>query len=436
MPDTDPNLTIDVTGTTGSIATEWVTGGGITNAHVQIVKLAWGDADTATRVRTSSPLPVTVISNSSTLGISGTVSGFGTFRIVNGISGATTGAITVQGTTAAGTVPVQISGFIQGITNGSRVGITGDIVVKNNLYVQGITGGVNVGITGGRWLSYLTDSVTVNGTVGVSGGRYLLPATDGVRIYSGIDGGGTLAFKVLDGSGNPITSTSGALDVKIVGAGITATVNVGAIVGISQADQNVPLFVAGATAGPAVRIKGGLTGGAVQVAWTTSMPVSIDPTSAVNLTFEDSNITTRLDTIINSYMGDIETALTTMQSDMALIKGKLPDSKTYDTNTTIKLSDTVYSGTVTLGITGSVKLFNGASAPLKNGVTIKSLASVLDTSDNSLIQVKGNSTGTGVVSTTPYYLSPGEVIFLSVSNTDKLTFASNGVSVRFSFIAS
>ena len=63
MPDTDPNLTIDVTGNTGSIATEWVTTGGITNAHVQIVKLAWGDTNTATRVKTSTPLPVSVLTS-------------------------------------------------------------------------------------------------------------------------------------------------------------------------------------------------------------------------------------------------------------------------------------------------------------------------------------------------------------------------------------
>jgi len=435
MPDTDPNLTIDVTGTTGSIATEWVTTGGITNAHVQIVKLAWGDTNTATRVKTSTPLPVTVISNSSTLGISGSVSGLGTFKIVNGISGATTGAITVQGTTASGTVPVQVSGYVQGITSGVKVGITGDVTVANTVYIQGITSGINVGVTGGRRLNYLTDSVTVNGTVGVSGGRYLLPATDGVKIYSAVDGGATLPFKMHDGSGNPITSTSGALDVKIIGAGITATVNVSAIVGISQADQSVPLFVAGATAGPSVRVKGGLTGGALEVAWTSAMPVSIDPTSAVNLTFEDSNITGRLDTIINSYMGDMETALTNIQSDIALMKGRMPENRTYDTSTTIKLSDTVYTGTVTVGITGSVKIFNGSSAPLKNGITIKSLAPV-STSDAYLIQVVGNSSGTGIASTTPYYLSPGEVMFLSISNTDKLTFISNGISTRFSFIAS
>lgn len=435
MPDTDPNLTIDVTGTTGSIATEWVTSGGITNAHVQIVKLAWGDTNTATRVKTSSPLPVTVISNSSTLGISGTVSGLGTFTIVNGISGATTGAITVQGTTADGTTPVQISGNIQGTTNGVKIGITGDVTVTNTLRIQGTTGGYEVGITGGRRLNYATDTVTVYGTVGVSGGRYLLPATDAVKVYAA-DGGSTLAVKLLDGSGNSIGSSGGALNVNLVGAGITATVNVGTLIGICQANPNVPLYVAGATAGPAVRVKGGLTGGAVEVAWTSALPVAIDPTSAVNLTFEDTNITTRLDTLLNSYMENFETALTNMQSDIGLIKGRIPDSRTYETNTTIKLSDTVYTGTVAVGVTGSVKIFNGSSTSLKNGITIKSLAPTVSTSDAYLIQITGNSIGTGTSSTTPYYLSPGEVIFLSVSSTDKLTFASNGVATRFSFIAS
>jgi len=435
MPDTDPNLTIDVTGTTGSIATEWVTSGGITNAHVQIVKLAWGDANTATRVRTSTPLPVTVISNSSTLGISGTVFGAGNFKIVNGISGATTGAITVQGTTAAGTTPVQISGFIQGMTTGIKVGITGDMTVTNTVTVQGLSGGTEIGITGGRRLNYLTDSVTVNGTVGVSGGRYLLPATDGVKVYSGIDGGSTLSFKIYDSSGNSIGSNSGALNVNLVGAGITATVSVAAIVGISQADQSVPLFVAGATAGPAVRIKGGLTGGIVEVGWSSALPVSIDPSTALNLTFEDSNIVTELNDIQNDYLNNIKTAITTIQTDINLIKGRLSDTKTYTTNTSLIMPTTAYTGTIVLDANGtSTQIFSGSSTTLKNGITVKSLAAVSGT-NTSLIKITANTGGlTG--SAAPYYLSPGESVFLSIDNTNRLTFASNGVSTSFTFIAS
>jgi hypothetical protein len=435
MPDTDPNLTIDVTGTTGSIATEWVTSGGITNAHVQIVKLAWGDPNTATRVRTSSPLPVTVISNTSTLGISGTVFGAGTFKIVNGISGATTGAITVQGTTASGTTPVQISGYVQGITSGIKVGITGDVTVTNTVTVQGLSGGTEIGITGGRRLNYLTDSVTINGTVGVSGGRYLLPATDGVKVYSGVDGGSTLSFKIHDSSGNSINSSAGALNVNVVGAGITATVSVAAIVGISQADQNVPLFVAGATAGPAVRIKGGLTGGIVEVGWSSALPVSIDPSTALNLTFEDQNIVTELNDIQDAYLANMKTSLETIQSNIDIIKGRLPDTKTYTTNTTLVVPTTVYTGTINLDSNGtSTQIFSGTSTTLKNGITVKSLAPITG-SNTSLIKVTGNSNGlTG--SAAPYYLSPGESVFLSISNTDKLTFASNGVATSFTFIAS
>ena len=129
-------------------------------------------------------------------------------------------------------------------------------------------------------------------------------------------------------------------------------------------------------------------------------------------------------TIINGYMGDIETALTNIQTDMGLIKGRIPENKTYETTTTLRVSDTVYTGTVSVGVTGSVKIFNGSSATLKSGITIKSLASTLDTSDASLLQITGNSSATGIASTSPYYLSPGEVIFLAVSNTDKLTFNS------------
>lgn len=432
MPDTDPNLTIDVTGTTGSIATDWVSGDGITNAHVQIVKLAWGDAYTATRVKTSTPLPVTVISNSSTLGISGTVVGSGNFKIVNGISGATTGAITVQGTTASGTTPVQISGLIQGMTSGIKIGITGDMTVTNTVTIQGLSGGTVVGITGGRRLSYLTDSVTVNGTVGVSGGRYLLPATDGIKVYAA-DGGPTLSVKILDGSGNSIGSVGGALNVNLVGAGITATVSVGAIVGISQADTSVPLFVAGATAGPAVRVKGGLTGGIIEVGWSSALPVSIDPSTALNLTFEDSNIINELTTIETAYLNGIKTSLETIQSNIDLIKNRIPDTKTYTTNTNLVIPSTVYAGTVNLDAAGtSTQIYSGTSVVLKNGITIKSLAPITG-SNTSLIKIFGD--GAGITASNAYYLSPGESIFLSISNTNRLIFNSNGVATSFTFIA-
>ena len=49
MPDTDQNLTVDITGNTAAIATDYSTSG-ITNGHVQIVKLAWGTASTSSKV--------------------------------------------------------------------------------------------------------------------------------------------------------------------------------------------------------------------------------------------------------------------------------------------------------------------------------------------------------------------------------------------------
>jgi hypothetical protein len=428
MPDTDPNLTIDVSGNTGSIATEWVTSGGITNAHVQIVKLAWGDTNTATRVKTSSPLPVTVISNSSTLGISGTVFGAGNFRVLNGLSGATAVALTVQGTTASGTTPVQISGLIQGITNGVKIGITGDVTVTNTVSVQGVSGGTELGITGGRRLNYNVDSVTVQGTVGVSGGRYLLPATDGIKVYSS-SGGATVPVQ-LWGAGGAVGMSGTALNVNLVGTGITASVTVSALVGISQADPNVPIYIAGATSGSAVRVKGGLSGGALEVGWSSAMPVSIDSSSALNLTFQNDNIVTELQDIQNDYLNNIKNSVTSMQTSTNSILGRIPTTGTWNTNTTLIISDTLSTGTRNLVANGgSISL---GSKQLKNGITVKNLSTATGLQD--MIQISPSGI-TG--SANAYLLSPGEILFISVNNTDKIAFAPNGnINVSFCYIAS
>jgi hypothetical protein len=429
MPDTDPNLTIDVSGTTGSIATEWVTSGGITNAHVQIVKLAWGDTNTATRVKTSSPLPVTVISNSSTLGVSGTVFGAGNFKIINGVSGATLVALTVQGTTASGTTPVQISGNVQGVTNGIAVGVTGSVTVANSsISVVGVSGGTEIGITGGRRLNYVSDSVTVQGTVGVSGGRYLLPATDGVKVYSST--AGTTIPVQLWGSGGAVGMSGTALNVNLVGAGITASVTMSAIVGISQADSNVPLYVAGATAGPAVRVKGGLSGGAVEVGWSNAMPVTIDSSSALNLTFQNDNIVTELTDIQTNYLNNIKNAIESINTSITQITGKMPTNQTYTTNTNIIVPSSVYSGTVNLTSGGgNVQL---PAKTLKNGMTVKNMSTA--TGNQDLIQI----TPYGLSGpANAYLLSPGEILFLSVNNTNSVLFAPNGsINVSFCYIAS
>ncbi len=61
MPDTGSNIIIDITGNTANMATDFASSGsGITNAHVPIQKIAFGDDTVTNRVSSSNPLPITM----------------------------------------------------------------------------------------------------------------------------------------------------------------------------------------------------------------------------------------------------------------------------------------------------------------------------------------------------------------------------------------
>ena len=62
MADTDKDLTIDVSGNTASIATDYLYVNGISSAaaHVQVTKVMWGASGEAFRVSQTTPLPVNI----------------------------------------------------------------------------------------------------------------------------------------------------------------------------------------------------------------------------------------------------------------------------------------------------------------------------------------------------------------------------------------
>lgn len=420
MADTDPNVTIDISGDTANIATDYPSSG-VTNGHVQLVKPVWGGTTYAYRVSNEYPFPIS-LKDSITLGITGSVGSLGNYKIVNGLSGITSIPLIVSGTTASGYAPVQISGNIQGITNGVLVGITGTINLGNTyMAVVGISGGQALAVTGGRPLTSARDSVTVTGYVGLTGSTVLLPAFAGVRAY-GADGSTGVYVNVRDGSGNSISSSGGALNVNLVGAGITATVTISPVVGISQANQAVPLFIAGATAGPDVRIKGGLSGGAVEVGWSNALPVSISGGSSITV-----NNTDLISAINNLPIDNIDTNATTLLTRVENILTRL--GGTFTTTATSVIPSTVYTGESTIGgLTAAVQL---NSATLKSGVTVRSLTS--NSATGTDLKVKATTGASGY-----FYLSPGESIFIAIDNLNKITLESgnSGVAVRYCYIAS
>ena len=407
MPDINANLTVDITGNTAAIATDYVN-----NTHFQVNKLAWGDTGAANRVSTSSPFPVDIRLATATVGVTGSVAGLGNFKVING----TSTTLIVSGTTSSSYTPVQINGTIQGVTSGVLVGVTGTINVNSITILGGSTMTLinPVGITGGRKLNYTTDSITIQGsTVGVSSMPNLLQSTDSVRVY-GAAGATQIPVTLFSGSGSSIGSSGGALNVNIVGAGISASVTIGTIIGVCQAS---PFYIAGATAGPSVRVKG--TNGAEESVYvkfyenptiaTITNPVSVDLTSVVSDTYL---IKQKLDTLnattsgmyLNMNGGNTAIGITPIQT----------------TITNITLPSQVYTGTS--GVTaGTVRTLTSTS--LKTGITIKN-KSVTD------INIQGNST-----TNSTYALSGGEVIFIETDNLSNISFTVNSGTASFTYIA-
>lgn len=420
MPDIDTNLTVDVTGNTAAIATDYSTSG-ITNSHVQIVKLAWGPADTSSRVTTSAPLPVDIRTVTATLGITGSVGGLGNFRVLNGLSGSTQLPLVVSGTTSGAYSAVQINGTVQGITNGILVGVTGTVNIRNSTFnVQGVTNGIEIGITGGRRLSSSTDSVTIVGTVGVTGGRVLLPSTDGIRIYGGQSGETMIPVTLRDGSGNSISSTSGALNVKIIGAGITATVSVSPIVGISQADRTIPLVIEGISSANPVRVWGLGTENSVPVTFVGSNSVSVSGP----ITVDQTETHGRLDSIITN-----TAQISAVNSTATNIYNKINSGD--GINTRPVKPGQVYYGYLLVPASGT-KVSFPSSIGLYSGVTIKASAS----NGTRDVIVSGNNGGTS--QDDGYPLSAGQSIFLETNNIQNISFQNwnSGTTLKIHYIAS
>jgi len=175
MGSTTDSIPIQTSGLTANIATDYIGTGGITG-HYQLIKLAYGVADSATIVSSSNPFPVTVAG-----GMTATISGF-------------TGTIQVQG--VGGGTPVPVSGTVV---------VTG--ITTSQLYVT-TTSGSRVEITGGIPLTKTRDAVSVFGPNGLT------------YVYT----------HLVDAVGNSLSYTNGALNVNI--QGVTISTNIQSTVGI------------------------------------------------------------------------------------------------------------------------------------------------------------------------------------------------------------
>lgn len=422
--DITSNISITTSDGTAILATDYGTSGtGLTAAHVQLAKLAWGTDSITNRVSEATPLPMYLYgtTGSALIGITGTVTGTGgSFPIKN----VPNGFIVVGGPTAGFTFgynPVQVTGYLQGITNGILLGITGTVKLNQNLNIHGVTNGVLVGVTGGRILSSATDSVTVVGNVGISGGLALTAASNSVAVW-GSDLGGKVLTRLYASDGTTLGYSGNALNVNVVGAGITATISINPVIGVTNG-YGLPLKVCGSgvTSDAAVIIQGKLSGGAVEIGAISPVPVEI--TGAVEI--DDASLIDSLESTSKPLISNLIT-IKNNTATITTINEKLSSGIVQSKITEIVKPTKLTNGTKDLTTTATAL---GSSVALKVGVHIKA-----PLTNTQTVYVGSNTLVTAP--TTGFPLEPGESIFIEIDNISKLYARSGSTGQKVAYIAS
>jgi hypothetical protein len=419
MPYTLDNILVTTATGDAYLATDWGTSGtGFSLTHVPISKIAYGTDSTTTRVDTSSPLPISIYGWTGTnIGITGTVAGRGTFVV--GLSSESS-FLKIAGTTFS-TIPVGISGNIQGITNGVLVGVTGTVDIRTtNFGVFGISGATAVGITGGRRLNYSSDSVSVYGNVGISGSINLTESTDSIRVY-GHDGDLKLSSKIYSSNGTTLGVSGDALKVAVTNHGFTFTVSIGSTVGVSNYGGGLMVKGTGITSDYPIIVQGAAADGSIEVTATEALPVTVE-----------NNIDVDLSSIIPllGATGSIYTALNNIKTN---------------TNPITSINDKLGNGTIQVKIVDNTK-----PSSVYSGSKISSTAaSQLSTLTNRLVSgvhIKSSISNTNTIfvggstlvtrSTEGYPLEPGESIFIETGALTTIYVRSSAGNGTINFIAS
>lgn len=410
------NLPVAVDNDEAIIGTDIFVSGGET-AHAQVMKVAWGDSSTVTRATDNTPLPVKVFGLTgalSTVTVTGAVRGLGTFTVGN----------------TAGS-PIYVTGgvnaFVYGVTGATPVPITGSVSISSNV---GITGVVNV--TGGRYLNSANDTVTVTGSVGRSWS--ITKATDGIAVY-GSDGGTAIFAKIAGSDGTLIGASGNALNVNVIGAGISATVSIGATVGIDNAAGTI-LKVQGDAAGTPLPVNG-------TVSLAANTQVQIDPVQTVKVNSPASALTyassfnTATDNFNNfeklfiaqngsnnhtvaAWLKFLWNAFTYSGGDTVSIGKTIQgiDSGNVSVSIKNKISNNIYMWQPDLYANGfsmlddpTVNIPVGYSAAISHGVWLKNITNTFATTSpvyNKRIGISNIGTGNPI----GMILEPGETIFI------------------------
>jgi hypothetical protein len=421
--DTSSNIIITTYDATAILGTDYGTSGtGLSLAHIPLQKVVWGSDAQAFRVTESTPLPVSILGvtgGSNVIGVTfGAITGSvsvsnrsGTYLVVGGPSGSISGYQSVP-----------VTGHIQGTTNGILLGVTGSVNIANTVTIQGLSGGVAVGITGGRPLSSSRDSVTVTGYVGICGGFGLAAATDSVRVY-GSDSGSKVLTKLYASDGATLGHSGDALNVNVIGAGISATVTINPVVGVTNGN-GLPLKVigSGVTSDSPILVKGTIGSGAIDVTATTALPVGVTGTVVI----DDADIINSLESTSKPIVSNLA-SIKTNTSVISTINDKLSAGTITAKITEIIKPTKLYSGYKDLTTTASIIV--STSTPLKSGIHIKAPLTNIST-----IFVGSSSLSTS--STSGFPLDPGESIFFEIDNLNKVYASSATSGQKINYIAS
>lgn len=395
MPaDTTSNVRIVLYGVSeyAEMATDYGTSGvGLSAAHVAISKVAWGDEVSANRVTTTAPLPVRLYGANSSVPITGNVGASGTFTVQT----SATNPIIVKGSTFTADSPVSISGRIQGITNGTYVGVSGPVSISNQVAVYGVSGGQAIGITGGRYLKSATDSVTVSGSVGISG-ISMSAATHSVAVY-GSDLGSKVLTKIYGSDGTTLGMSGDALKVALVNSGINFSVSMGSVVGVTNGSET-PLRIQGYSgSGVPITVKGQLAGGAVEIAATSAVPVGV----CGNVSIDDTDIISSLESgakplisnlaSINSNtlaVQSIQNQLTSFSGANVTVKEIVrPSSIVHGQKVVTTIPTNISAGSLRVGVTIKALRANTGPVYIGSGGTLTNINGyVLDAGDSVFIE--------------------------------------------------
>lgn len=434
MPDTDPNMIIDISGNTAELASDYNTSGvGLTGAHVQIMKLGFGDETVTTRVSSSDPFPVILSGQTGDVSITGSLNGTGEFEITNlGHHGASAFYLAVAGSTSGALVGM--TGTVQGISNGFPVGVSGSVWVTNTASIQGVYSGTSaeaewdsgasggfgipVAITGGRRLNSATDSITVSGTVNATGGKNLGAATDAVSVY-GWDADRYVATKLFSDDGTTAGFSGDALKVAITNTSASVTFNVSATTGVTNDVETSggvagALKVQGITGGEPIIVKGE-NGGAVEIVSTSALNTTISGT----VTIDDDDIVASLENETKPLISNL-TSIDSNTSSIAGIRTDMLGGKIRAKITEMVRPSKIHSGNNTVTYSASNLSSN---SQLLSGVNVKS-------SPYNTTNILVGSSDLINNTTQGYLLEPGESMFIECDNLNKVyaRIASSGTS--------